>query len=452
LVLRRTGTWRAPAPPGPIRLRGASSSIHDTAPTNRPKPPAAQRRPDTDAIQQRTIRLLFLTQVIAGVGIAVGGSVGALLAADLAGVGLSGVTQSATVIGAALFAVPAAGIVERRGRRPSLAAGYALAAVGALLVVTAAIRQSAVLLFVGLLLFGCSSAAGYQARYAAVDLAPDRVRGRHLSLVVWATTVGAVIGPSLAGPASTALAPYGVPALAGPFFLSAVLFVFGTVVLLAGLRPDPAEVARAVAGVREAAPGGARTGVRAALAVVLSRPSARLGVLAMAIGHVVMVGVMAMTPVHIRAAGHDAAHTLRLVGLVLSAHIAGMYAAAPVFGWLTDRLGRQPVVGIGVVLLILACAVAGTAGQDPGRLAAGLTLVGLGWSATMVAGSTLLSEAVPVEIRASAQGLSDLTMGLAAATAGALSGLVMESWGYSTLTLLAALATVPLAALLVARR
>jgi predicted MFS family arabinose efflux permease len=262
-----------------------------------------------------------------------------------------------------------------------------------------------------------------------------------------------VIGPSLASPASTALAPYGVPALAGPFCLSAVLFAIATMVLLVWLRPDSAEVARAVAEVPGTTLGGARrTGVRVALPIVLSRPTARLGVAAMAIGHVVMVGVMAMTPVHIRAAGHDAAHTLRLVGLVLSAHSAGMYAAAPVFGWLTDRIGRRPVVGIGLVLLLLACAVAGNAGQDPGGLAGGLTLVGLGWSATMVAGSTLLSEGVPAEIRASAQGLSDLTMGLAAATAGALSGVVLQSWGYSTLTLLAALATAPLAVLLVGRR
>jgi MFS family permease len=416
-------------------------------------PPVAEPRLDIGAIQQRTVRLLFVTQAIAGVGVAVGGSVGALLAADLAGVGLSGVAQSATVVGAALFAVPAATIVERRGRRPSLAAGYALAAVGALLVVAGAMRHSIALLFAGLFLFGCASAAGYQARYAAVDLATTALRGRHLSLVVWATTVGAVIGPSLASPASTALAPHGVPALAGPFVLSALLFAIATVMLLAWLRPDPAEVARARAGDTEAPSRvAARTGVRAALPIVLSQPAARLGVAAMAIGHVVMVGVMAMTPVHIRAAGHDAAHTLRLVGLVLSAHIGGMYAAAPVFGWLTDRLGRQPVVGIGVVLLVLACTVAGTAGQDPGRLAGGLTLVGLGWSAAMVAGSTLLSEGVPAELRASAQGLSDLTMGLAGATAGALSGVVVQTWGYSTLTLLAALATAPLAALTAARR
>ena len=55
-----------------------------------------------------------------------------------------------------------------------------------------------------------------------------------------------------------------------------------------------------------------------------------------------------------------------------------------------------------------------------------------------------MTESIPAELRASAQGLSDLVMGLAGATAGALSGLVVAEWGYSVLTLLAALATAPL--------
>jgi len=164
----------------------------------------------------------------------------------------------------------------------------------------------------------------------------------------------------------------------------------------------------------------------------------------MAIGNVVMIGVMAMTPVHIKEAGHDAAHTLGIVGIVLSFHIAGMYAFSPVFGWLTDRVGRKPVIFVGIVLLMAACALAGTAGHGTARLAAGLMTLGLGWSATMVAGSTLLSESIPVELRASAQGLSDLLMGLAGATAGALSGVIVAGWGYPTLTFLAALATGPL--------
>jgi MFS family permease len=396
-------------------------------------------------VQRRTLRLLFVTQIISGIGVAIGASVGALLAADLAGIGVSGLAQSAVVVGAALFAVPATAIVHRHGRRPSLAAGYFVAAVGSILVVIAAVRGSIPLLFVGFFLFGGAAAANLQARYAAVDLAPAGLRGRHLSLIVWATTLGAVAGPSLAAFAGASLDGYGVPTLAGPFFFSALLLGLAALCLLLLLRPDPAIVARAASGDPSApASHDVRVGMRAALRAVVSQASAGLGVSAMAVGHVVMIGVMAMTPVHIRNAGHDAAHTLRVVGVVLSFHIAGMYAFSPVIGWLTDRLGRRPVIFTGIVLLLTACALAGTAGHHPTRLATGLLVLGLGWSATMVAGSTLLSESVPVELRASAQGLSDLTMGLAGASAGALSGVIVQAWGYPMLTLLAALATAPL--------
>jgi MFS family permease len=156
-----------------------------------------------------------------------------------------------------------------------------------------------------------------------------------------------------------------------------------------------------------------------------------------------MVAVMAMTPVHILGAGHDAAHTLRIVGVVLSVHIAGMYAFAPVTGWLTDRVGRRPVIIGGILVQLAACAVAGTAGHHSAQLSVGLFLLGLGWSGTMVAGSTLLSESVAGPVRTSAQGLADLLMGLAGAAGGALSGLVMAWAGYPTLTLLAAIVAVP---------
>ena len=395
-------------------------------------------------MQRRTLRLLFVTQIVSGIGVAIGASVGALLAADLVGIGVSGLAQSAVVVGAALAAVPATAIVRHYGRRPSLASLYAVAALGAILVVIAAVRSSIPLLFTGFFLFGGASAANYQARYAAVDLAPAALRGRHLSVIVWATTIGAVAGPQFAALAGAALARYGIPTLAGPFFFSALLFGLAALCLSLLLRPDPAIVARTTGAASAPASPDPNHGMAAALRAVASHGPASLGVTAMAVGHVVMVGVMAMTPVHIRGAGHDAAHTLRIVGVVLSFHIAGMYALSPIMGWLTDRWGRRPVIVAGIVLLLGACALAGTAGHDATRLAAGLMLLGLGWSATMVAGSTLLSESVPLELRASAQGLSDLTMGLAGASAGALSGVIVQRGGYPTLTLIAALATAPL--------
>jgi MFS family permease len=347
------------------------------------------------------------------------------------------------VVGAALSALPATALVRRRGRRPSLAASYLAAAAGAILIVAAAIQQAVPLLFLGFFLFGGATAAGLQARYAAVDLAPAAKRGRHLSIIVWATTIGAVTGPNFAALAGTSMREYGIPTLAGPFVFSTVLFVLASLLLMLLMRPDPAVLARRAAQSGEGAAPIGNIGMRAAIRTIAGNPPARLGMIAMAAGHIVMIAVMAMTPVHIRGAGHEPEHTLRIVGVVLSLHIAGMYAFAPAFGWLADRFGRRPVILSGTMLLLAACVVAGTAGHDSLRIAIGLTLLGLGWSATMVAGSTLLSESVTPGLRASAQGASDLIMGLAGASAGALSGLIVYVWGYSTLTFAAGVATIP---------
>lgn len=404
------------------------------------------------AIQRRTLRVLFATQILGGVGVSIGASVGALLAADIAGVGVSGLAPSTAVIGAALFAIPATAIVHHRGRRPSLATAYLVAALGSLIVVFAATRGFVPLMFAGFFLFGGATAAGLQARYAAVDLAPPTLRGRHLSIVVWATTIGAIAGPNLAAVAGAALDNYGIPTLAAPFAFSAVLLTAAALTLTLLMRPDPALVGRTASAASPDAAPAPRVGMRTALRHVAAHAEARLGMAAVAVGHLVMVGVMTMTPVHIRSAGHDAAHTLRIVGLVISVHIVGMYAFSPIVGWLTDRLGRRAVILAGIALLIGACAIAATAGHDHARLGVGLTLLGLGWSFTMVAGSTLLSESVPLDVRASAQGLSDLTMGLAGATAGALSGVVVYAWGFAMLGLVGALATVPFLALAARRQ
>jgi MFS family permease len=413
---------------------------------------------ETSSLQRRTLAVLIMTQMVGGIGVAIGIAVGALLAARMGGTQISGLGQSSLVVGAALLAVPVTRLMARRGRRPGLVLAYLIGAAGAALVVFAAAWDSVPLLFVGLFAFGGGSAANYQARYTAVDLAAPSKRGRQLSWVVWAATVGSVAGPNLAQVADDSVRRFGAVEYSGPFVFSAVAFLVGGLIVFLLLRPDPLLTARSLAGTGAVPTAGPPTaspattgpvagGIRAAAREVLASPAARLGVAAVAVGHLVMVGVMAMTPVHIDQAGGGHGDTLRIVGIVLSIHIAGMYALSPITGWLTDRVGRRPVILGGVALLVAACAVAGTAGHDTARLSAGLLLLGMGWSGTMVAGSTLLSESVGVANRPSVQGLSDLVMGLAAASAGALSGVVVAWASYSTLTVLAAIATVPLVAL-----
>ncbi|MBB5872325.1 MFS family permease [Allocatelliglobosispora scoriae] len=402
-------------------------------------------------VQKRTVRLLVTNEIISGLGAAIGISVGALLGADLLGKAFSGVAQSSAIIGGALMALPVARIMGRYGRRPGLTLAYLVGAIGAIGVVLAAANRNIPLLLIGMFGFGAASTGKYQSRYAATDLAEPHRRGRQLSWVVWASTLGAVAGPNLAAPVGHLVGGYGVPTLAAPFVLSAVTFLFCCLWLTATLRPDPLRLAKQFAAadsvragtVGEPAP---RVGLRETWRRVMAMPSARLGLASMAIGHLVMVAVMSMTPVHIGEA-HSPSKTLSIVGFVIGLHIAGMYALSPIVGWLTDRVGRGNVILAGVGLLITACAVAGTAGHDTARLAIGLVLLGQGWSCTMVAGSTLLVESVPLEIRAGAQGLSDTATGLCGAVAGLLSGVIVRYGQFPTLALVAGLATVPLLAL-----
>jgi len=397
--------------------------------------------------QRRTVRLLVLTQVLGGLGVAVGIAVGALLVAELAGAVVAGLAASASVVGAALVAVPVSRLMDRRGRRPGLVAAYATGALGALVVAGGAWLGSAAVALAGLVLFGGATAAGLQARYAATDLAPPERRGTALSTVVWATTLGAVAGPNLADPAGGLAEAAGLPPLAGPFVFSAGVFALAAGALALLLRPDPLLLARSLAAVpASAAPGGGSAGrrtVRSALGVVRAAPDASVGLGAVSVGHAVMVGVMSMTPVHMDHGGAS----LRVVGLAISVHIAGMYAFAPLVGAVADRAGRRPVVGAGVAVLLAALAVCGTAPETGSvQLGVGLFLLGVGWSCTLVAGSTMLTESVATEERPSVQGAADLVMGLAGAGAGLLAGVVVGVTGYPYLALLGAVALVPLVA------
>ena len=409
--------------------------------------PAGAAAADVDqaAVQRRTVGVLSGSVALAGLGVTVGITVGGLLARDVAGTdSASGLGQTAGVLGSAVIAVPLARISDRAGRRAGLAAGYAVAVLGAVVAVVAAAVSSLPLLIVGLFGFGAATACGLQARYAAADLALPERRGRALSLVVWATTIGSVLGPNLAGPGADLARSLGLPALGGAFAVSAVVFGLVALGVLTLLRPDPLLLARRLGG---GAAGDRRRGATgAAVRAVWASPGGRLGLTAVVVAHAVMVGVMVMTPVHMGHAGGPAGTTLRVIGLVISVHVAGMYLFSPLVGWLADRAGRRATVAVGGALLLAAAALAGTA--PPGaavQIGAGLLLLGLGWSCGLIAGSTLVTESVAVGLRPTAQGGTDLLMGLGAALAGVVGGPLLAIGGFGLVSAVSAALVLPLA-------
>ena len=390
------------------------------------------------ALQRTTLRVLVVSNVLGGVAVASGIAVIGLLAENISGsTSLAGLGATSLTLGAAAVAVPLARTARARGRRISLSTGYVIALAGAVLSIVAAQIDSMILLMLAGCLFGSGSATNLQARYAATDAADPKHIARSLSVVVWATTIGSVLGPNLSGVGGSLGSSLGLESLAGPFLFSIVAFALSLMVVWIGLRPlqraRPAVVARAT-----------RQPLGETLRAVLAIPHARLGLVSVAVAHAVMVGVMSMTSVHLR---HHGA-TLTVVGLVISLHVAGMYALSPVMGWLADRLGRLRTIWIGLGILAGSLAVAALA-QDTAHVvtAVALVLLGLGWSACLVAGSASLSQSVPVEIRTSAQGLSDLVMGVLASIAGTAAGPILGALGFHWLAVLCGALLVPVAIL-----
>jgi MFS family permease len=431
-------------------------------------------RPSREPRRGLALGILIVNQLLAGVGVASGMALAAILVADLTGVvAMGGLAQSSSVLGAAIVAIPLAKLAVRSGRHVALAVGYGLAVAGAILVIAAATSGWAPLVFLGLAAFGAGSAAGLQARFAATEVASPGFEARSMSLVLWATTIGSVAGPLLSESGDRVGTALGLPHLVGPFVFSAVAFAISTLLVATLLRmpragvlatdatdaTDPTDVtdptgptgptdsAEVVDGpdvvdATGAAPA-ASVGSLRALRLAAREPRALFAILAIVCSHTVMVGVMVMTPVHMTEHGLS----LSLVGLVISIHILGMYGASPLMGWLVDRIGSVRVILMGAAILVVAAVIGILApGDDMLLVPLALGLLGLGWSAGMIGGSTLVTTAVDSRLRVPLQGATDAAMNLAAAISAALSGVVLGAFGFAGVNAVALLVLVPLAA------
>ena len=382
---------------------------------------------DLEQLQKKTVRTLVMGQALGGFGLGSTLSVGAIMAVELSGsTAWSGAAATLSTLGSAASAIPLANLAYRKGRRVALGFGAALAILGASGMILATILRSFPVELIALFLLGSGSAVGLQARFAAVDLPVERPKARDLSLVVWATTVGAVIGPNLIAPGESLGLSLGLPHLAGPFLFTIAAQLGSTLVFWFGLRPDPLIVARDLAGLN---PNRKRPGMRAAIGVIREYPIAGYSVLAIALSHMVMVSVMSMTPAHLSETGHSLAD----VGLTISLHISGMYAFSPVFGWLADKTGPRVTIVVGQLIFISALVFAGFGANEFVLVVIGLFLLGLGWSASTVAGSALLSQSLSTDNKTKVQGFSDTLMNLSGAFGGAISGTILAVYGFGGL-------------------
>lgn len=316
---------------------------------------------DRDAVQRRTLGVLFASAICGRAGMTISFAVAALLMTQvLDDETWAGGSTAAITVGTAFSASILSGYMNRRGRRPGLTVGYLVAMVGGLVAVVGGQMLFLVPFLIGLGLIGVGQGATTLARYAAADLAAPDDRAKAISWVVFASTAGAVGGPALVGPAGDLAVSLGLDELVGPFLFSTMFFVVGALILWLGLRPDPL----VVSGGLQVADSDVKGGFGQGTSAILDNPTAQLATVGLIVSQAVMVMVMAMTPLHMAAHGHE----LGIIGWVISVHTAGMFAFAPLAGWASDRFGRVPALAMGAVQLIGATVLTALAGEAPSLL------------------------------------------------------------------------------------
>ena len=361
------------------------------------------------AYQRRVLIALMLAQVMGGLAHGVTYSMGALLSADMAGAAWGGAASTVTTVGAGIWALPLAKLVEQRGRRASLTTGLFLGSLGALSALAGAQTGIFAFVLIGFFFLGAAVAMNLQARFAAADVAGGKGKGRFISLVVWSTTIGAVAGPNLFGPTEKLGEALGLAPYSGAYLVCFVAQWVAIVVLQVLVRPE------------------VRSSIKRSTGrVPLGKyPTAASAIAINAISHFSMVALMSMTAVHLE--GHGA--SLTLIGVTISFHVLGMYGFAPVFGWLADATRPRIAIYLGLALTVVAAAMmVGWAGAETVVVVA-LLLLGIGWSSTLVGSSTLITEVADEEDRPAVQGRSDLVMNIVGATGGVISGPVVSTFG-----------------------
>ena len=398
-------------------------------------PTATSDRPRAGRISGRgkLLTTLFVAQACGSAGHSIGMAVGGIMAADITGTNTwVGLPVAAGALGAALASWPLSSLMGRTGRRPGLALGYGVAVGGAVLTMLGAAVRSFPLMLVGMALFGVSNTSNLLARYAAADVSPGAERGRAMGLIVWGSALGSVIGPNLMGPAVRAGDWLGLSREASAFLISVTGYAIAAVLVEVFLRPDPLAIARAL----PEADGRSAAVAARSFSGILADARVQIALAALSISQFVMISTTSTSPVYL----HDHGHGVSTIGIAVAFHLGGMYVTSPLSGWLSDRFGRVPMIGVGALLLIVAVGVAGLApGRGAPLVILGLFLNGVGWNLAFVSASALLTDALSPAERTSIQGIADLFMGLMGAVGSVAGGMILGIWGFAALNALGAL-------------
>jgi MFS family permease len=307
-------------------------------------------------------------------------------------VALTGLALSLSGLGQVLTAYPGGRLMDRYGRGPVFAGSAALAAVAAAAVAWTFHLHRTWGVASSILLLSAVAAPLRQLSVAAADMHPPELRGRAVGFLFFGSAVGAVISPVVTS-VSSRLAGSEMVAVVWTWSVAALLQV-AIVPLMRALRPDPVELGKLVradqhpgAGGREEQPG------PWLLPAAVATYAANWGLMTLS---------MALAPVAMRAHGHAVSDIVWAIAI----HSIGMFAFSIPLGALADRVGRVPLMVAS--LLLTGLSTYGSVAFPAFWVAtAFLFLVGVGWSAGVVASTALISDLSSVAERGRRFGVAE---------------------------------------------
>lgn len=372
-------------------------------------------QPETVAVPARAWRnliVLVLAQAVLGAQMSmifiIGGLAGKMLAPNPC---LATLPLSLIVLGSTLSAQPMARFMQARGRRMGFVLSTLAGGLGAAVAAWGLYIGNFALFSAGSMLTGIYMSAQGFYRFAATDTAPAAFQPKAISYVMAGGLVAAILGPQLVRATSdlTAvpfLATYG--AIIGLNALGPVLFAFLDIPRPPAPGPDH----------HEGRP----------LRELLTTPVIAVAMICGMVSYALMNLVMTSTPLAVVGCGLEVSDAANIV----SAHVLAMFVPSFFTGHLIARLGKEVVVGLGLVILAASGMVAMT-GVEIEKFYVSLILLGIGWNFGFIGATSMLASAHKPEERGRIQGVNDFVVFGGVFVASLSSGGLMNCSGTSVI-------------------
>jgi hypothetical protein len=265
------------------------------------------------------------------------------------------------------------------------------------------------LFLLGALLTGIYLSAQNFYRFAAADSASPGFRPKAISWVMAGGLLSAFVGPQMVNLTEQATV---VPFL-GTYLAVIALNAAGfpLFLMLDSPRPPPPDP--------EAVPLRSR-------AQLLRDPRIAVAVICATVSYALMNLVMTSSPLAVVGCGFAVSDASNIV----SAHVIAMYLPSFFTGYVIAAIGAERVVGLGLMILAGAGAVA-LSGVELPQFYGALVLLGIGWNFGFIGATAMLAGAHAPEERGRVQGMNDFLVFAGVTLASLSSGGLMNCAGGS---------------------